>query len=133
MHLNALYIAGKIQSLKKSIPKGDKRKKREVTSEITKLEQEMKTLENMKARMDTSSQRGDGDVTIATKEAVEDDVSDIQERLGGADLDGEQEVGVVTGNRKKSRAQKRKVSLEIVMKYPSYNTICYLFRAVSHN
>ena len=83
-----------------------------MTSEITRLEQELKTLEDFKARMDTSSQRGDDDVTIATKQADEDDVADIQERLGEADLDGGQEVGVVTGNRKKSRAQKRKVSIQ---------------------
>lgn len=32
---------GKIQSLKKTVPKGDKKKKKEVSEEITRLETEM--------------------------------------------------------------------------------------------
>lgn len=36
-----LYGTGKIQSLKKTIPKGDKKKKKEISEEISRLETEM--------------------------------------------------------------------------------------------
>jgi OTU domain-containing protein 6 len=38
--------AGKIQILKKSVTKGDKKKKKEVTEEITRLELELDKLQN---------------------------------------------------------------------------------------
>jgi OTU domain-containing protein 6 len=38
--------AGKIQSLKKSVTKGDKKKKKEVTEEIARLETELEKLQN---------------------------------------------------------------------------------------
>jgi OTU domain-containing protein 6 len=38
--------AGKIQFLKKSVTKGDKRKKKEVTEEIARLEIELEKLQN---------------------------------------------------------------------------------------
>ena len=36
-----MVISAKIQAMKKSIPKGDKKRKKEVTAEISQLEQEM--------------------------------------------------------------------------------------------
>jgi hypothetical protein len=41
-----ILYAGKIQSLKKSVTKGDKKKKKEVTEEITRLELELEKLQN---------------------------------------------------------------------------------------
>ena len=39
-----LRIEGKIQALKKSVPKGDKKRKKEVAVQISALEEEIKTL-----------------------------------------------------------------------------------------
>ena len=42
MHIDVLVLIGKIQALKKTATKGDKKKKKEVAEEITKLEEEIK-------------------------------------------------------------------------------------------
>ena len=103
-----LYSTAKIQGLKKAVPKGDKKRKKEATAEITKLEEEFKKLENLKVTLDVPED-------VASEET---DVSSAQELLNAVSLDEKQEVGVGTGSKKKSKAQKRKV------KRHNYNYSC---------
>ncbi|XP_064393536.1 deubiquitinase OTUD6B-like [Halichondria panicea] len=91
-------LRAKIQGLKKAVPKGDKKRKKEATAEITKLEEEFKKLENLKVTLDVPED-------VASEET---DVSSAQELLNAVSLDEKQEVGVGTGSKKKSKAQKRK-------------------------
>ena len=80
--------------MKKSISKGDKKRKKEVSVEISKLEQEIQE----KQQSDFSSE-----VTETFNNGC--DVNEISEQLSNSDLgiDG-------TSHQKKSKAQKRKVS-----------------------
>ncbi len=88
-----MYSTAKIQGLKKAVPKGDKKRKKAATVEIAKLEEELKVMLEVPE-------------DIATEE---NDVSSAQEQLSVVCLDKKQEVGVGTGSKKKSKAQKRKV------------------------
>ncbi len=89
-----MYSTAKIQGLKKAVPKGDKKRKKAATVEIAKLEEELKVMLEVPE-------------DIATEE---NDVSSAaQEQLSVVCLDEKQEVGVETGSKKKSKAQKRKV------------------------
>ena len=104
MLLHALCIlAAKIQSMKKSVPKGDKKRKKEITGEITRLEQELQE----KHEQEIKSMDDDRE-TIAC-EGVEGGEGEEGRGEGGEGLEvGDEEKPV-----KKSRAQKRKVICQI--------------------
>lgn len=107
--MTAFIFSAKIQSLKKAVTKGDKRKKKESTEEIAKLEEKLKSLEAYKATLDVS-EGGSCEASVTREESVTcEDVSTPREQLSALFIDEKQEGGVATGNKKKSKAQRRKV------------------------
>ena len=83
------------------MPKGDKKRKKEVATEISKLEQELKKLENFKAELDTASP----DSLVPQQDDV---IAAAREQLGQLSVD-EAQGGVASSGKKKSKAQRRKV------------------------
>ena len=97
-----LFAPGKIQAMKKAVPKGDKKRKKEVNAETTRLEQELqeKHEQEMKS-MEANDGRGVG------SEDGEGMVGEVRE--GGGEEEERREMDEEKPT-KKSRAQKRKVN-----------------------
>ena len=109
--------AAKIQALKKSIPKGDKKKKKEVGAEIAQLELELeerhkKELEEQTLGLLKDESRGGEDGAIDQRM---EGLSLTSHAADGKEGEGESAAKVLTagGGGKKSRAQKRKVISKI--------------------
>lgn len=94
-------IPAKIQSMKKGIPKGDKKKRKEVTADIARLEQELQERhkEELESIHTVSSEE------VGELEAGMGGVTAGEERVGG----GEKKTVEEEKPSKKSRAQKRRV------------------------
>ncbi|XP_056644415.1 deubiquitinase OTUD6B [Diorhabda carinulata] len=94
-------LQAKIQSLKKSIPKGDKKKKKEITEEIAKLELELDQKHNKELSENNFSTEP---LNSSTENGEENEIVE------------DQEVDTVANNTRVSRAQKRRNKKEFEAK-----------------
>ncbi len=94
--------------MKKTIKKGDKRKKKEVAEEIAKLEDKLKSLEAYKATLDKSESVTCEESVKCEEGVICEGVSHAREQLNEFAVNEKQDVGVASVNRK-SKAQRRKV------------------------
>eukprot|EP00111_Clytia_hemisphaerica_P007178 TCONS_00020868-protein len=99
-------LQGKIQALKHGIPKGDKKRKKQVTIEIAQLQAELDQKQQEKID-DEKSTTVNGEDNTSFNEAVEDKLT-IQEN-GEADLT---EGRTQQSGKKTSKAQKRREKKE---------------------
>ena len=107
--------AAKIQALKKSIPKGDKKKKKEVGAEIAQLELELeerhkKDLEEQTLGLPKDESGGGEDGAIDQRM---EGLNLTSLAADGKEGEGQSAAKVAGGGGKKSRAQKRKVISKI--------------------
>ena len=111
MHVHA----AKIQALKKSIPKGDKKKKKEVGTEVAQLELELEERHKKELEEQTLKDESGGGDDGAINQRVEGlslTSHAADEKEGGESR--ESAAKVAGGGGKKSRAQKRKVISKII-------------------
>ena len=107
-----LYVSlGRIQALKKSVSKGDKKRKKEITTEIAQLEAEIQSRHESELNMHTSSAPSSSS-THDEETSVASVISSTNEmRL--KEEEGEMQV------QRKSKSQKKKVQ-SIVYMVPYY-------------
>lgn len=96
-------ILAKIQALKKTVPKGDKRRKKEVAAEISILEQQLEEIEKQKQITDTAVH------TVKESETMERENS-----LFDGEVSGDSSSSGQTAT-KMSRSKKKKVTKPYVL------------------
>jgi hypothetical protein len=110
--MNKKEIRAKIQQLKKSIPKGDKKRKKEVADEIAKLEQELNALTVNDGDGDLDSiEPKDLDTVSGPTNIAEDERQDLKDAMTQLNHTPEELKETVNGQKKPSRQQLRKVNI----------------------
>lgn len=94
-------MTAKIQSMKKGIPKGDKKRRKEVTAEIARMEDELQ--ERHKQELSKCVPNSSGEMA-----ELEGEMRVVRVEGDGVEEDGKKAMEQETG--KKSRAQKRRVN-----------------------
>ena len=110
-------MQAKVQSLKKSASKGDKKKKKEITEEIAKLESELNEKHDKELK-DLSDQTKSDNPILETEVKL----NEVTDHLENVELKGEKKVSKAQKRRDK-KAEKEKERLEDISKQEEENKL----------
>ena len=100
-------VPAKIQSMKKAVPKGDNKRRKDVNAETARLEQALQERHERELAPVETSYIGNGQSGGASVSVLEGMVGEV--KVGGEEGEGRKKIMDEEKPAKKSRAQKRKV------------------------